>query len=73
MNVLLNRKPVFTEKQLERLSSIFDNAGQVVLGIAVLGPLFGPFDKINWIVIASAMVVMIGFWSISIWLMKKGI
>lgn len=32
----------FTRNQIRRFSNIFDNAGQVILGSLVLGPLFGP-------------------------------
>lgn len=72
MNVFLNRKPVFTVKQLERLSNIFDNAGQVIFGIVVLSPLLQSFDKINWLVVVSGIVAMMGCWIMSVGLMKKG-
>lgn len=33
---LARLKPIFTINQLKRLSNIFDNAGQVIFGIATL-------------------------------------
>ncbi len=41
MTVRLHRKPVFTPSQIERLSNIFDNAGQGFFVVLVLTPLAG--------------------------------
>jgi len=42
----LRREPVFTLGQFQRLSNIFDNAGQIVFGIVVISPLFAK-DSVN--------------------------
>ena len=68
----LLKKPAFTIGQMSRLSNIFDNAGQVILGVVVLSPIISGFDKTNIIVVLSGMVVMIFCWSLSVWLARKG-
>ena len=70
--LLLLKKPVFTIEQLNRLSNIFDNAGQVILGVVVLSPIISAFDKSNTIVVLSGIVVMIFCWWLSIWFARKG-
>lgn len=62
----------FNKNQYNRLSSIFDNAGQVVLGIVVLSPIIAGFDKINAIIVILGLLLTIGLWLISIWFSKKG-
>lgn len=65
------RKLVLTENQFERLSNIFDNAGQVVFGIAVLSPIVSGFDRINLIVILSSLILTFSLWVFSIKLAEK--
>jgi len=65
-------EPVLTEKQFERLSNILDNAGQVSLGVAVLAPLIGGFDKINGLMIISGIAGVIICWMASLILARKG-
>jgi hypothetical protein len=65
------KKSVLTSSQLERLSNIFDNAGQVVFGIVVLSPLIGGIDRINMLVIVSGVIVMLLLWTVSVWLAKN--
>lgn len=69
---LFVRQPVFTIGQFNRLSNIFDNAGQVVFAVVVLAPVASGFDKINWFVIASGVVGIIFSWMASIWFARKG-
>lgn len=64
--------PQFTDSQFNRLANIFDNAGQVVLGVAVLSPLIGGFNNISYRVVISGVIVIIFCWLASIWLAKKG-
>lgn len=61
-----------TTKQYERFSNILDNAGQVFLGVAVLSPLISGFDKMNWLVVLSGIVVVGTCWIGSILLLRKG-
>lgn len=66
------KNAVFDENQFGRVSNIFDNAGQVVLGIAVLSPVIVGFAEVNKFVIISGIVVTIFCWLVSIWLARKG-
>ena len=69
--VHLRRKPVFTASQLERFANIFDNAGQVALGVMVLTPLVQGIDKTNiWVILLGAIDV-IACWTGSIILARK--
>ena len=72
MSKIFNRRPVFTEIQFERLSNIFDNAGQVIFAVAVLTPLISGFDKVNVWVVISGIVVTLSLWGSSVLLSKKG-
>lgn len=69
---LFQRKPVFTVKQLDRLSNIFDNAGQGVLVVAVLSPLIAGIDKANALVIGLGLLIAFACWALSVWLARKG-
>jgi len=66
MKLLIKRKLYFTLTQIERLSNIFDNAGQVILGIAVLSPFITGIEKINLFVILSGIVGTISCWLLSL-------
>lgn len=65
------KQPVFTIAQLNRLSSIFDNAGQVIFGVAVLAPMIGGFDKINPKVLILGSIGVMSCWLASLWFAKK--
>jgi len=69
--LFLIKQPVFTLSQFDRLSNIFDNAGQVIFGVAVLSPIISGFDKTNILVIALGMLGILGCWIVSIWLAKR--
>ena len=69
----LFRKPVFTPAQIERFSNIFDNAGQVFLGVLVLTPIVQGIDKTNIVVIISGRLYVLSCWIFSIILAQKGI
>lgn len=72
MILLLRLKPILTLNQIDRLSNIFDNAGQVVFGIAVLSPIISGFYKINWLVILSGIMGVMFCWTASLWVVRKG-
>lgn len=72
MILLVQVKPILTANQLDRLSNIFDNAGQVVFGVVVLSPVIAGFDTINWAVILSGIIGVIFCWWASLWVIKKG-
>lgn len=69
-------KPILTVAQLQRLSNIFDNAGQVIFGVVVLSPfisaLFSKFDITNMFVVLSGIVGSTLCWFASVWLAGKG-
>ncbi len=53
----------FVNSIRKRLSNIFDNAGQVSLGILVLGPLFNGQDSYKF----GAIITLGLFLTISLW------
>lgn len=57
-----------TKSQLKRLSNIFDNVGQVLLGTLVLNPLLNPIDEFN-----SNAILIVGLTatSLSWWVSLK--
>jgi hypothetical protein len=65
MRFFLQRKPIFSEKQFDRLSNILDNAGQVVLGITVIGPFFSR-EPINVFIIGNGILAVLALWIVSI-------
>ena len=67
----LLRKPVLTPEQLERLSNILDNAGQVALGVLVFTPLIQGFDKTNPLVLVLGAIDVAVCWTGSIVLSKR--
>lgn len=71
MKWLNKLKPIFTVKQFERLSNIFDNAGQGILVVTVLSPLVVGFDKANYIIVVSGIIVVLASWLCSVWLARK--
>jgi len=71
MLFFLPKKPVFTPSQFERISNIFDNAGQVALGVLVFTPLVQGIDKTNiWVLLLGAFDVVF-CWTISLILAKR--
>ena len=68
---LKSLRPILTVKQIERLSNIFDNAGQVIFGVAVLSPLITGFKNVNIFVILTGIVGVITCWGTSILLERK--
>lgn len=69
--LLFQRKPFFTNKQLDRLSNILDGTGQVLLGMVVIGPLFNT-KQINIFILIFGMILIIGVWAASIFVIKRG-
>ena len=69
-NFLRTRKPVFNVSQLARLSNIFDNAGQVIFGVAVLSPLVA-LDRFHSPILILGLIAILLCWTISIILMRK--
>jgi len=70
-NWLRVKKPVLTKKQFERLSNIFDNAGQVLFAGAVITPVVSEVDSDSLFGVGSGIVGMMICWLVSIWLAKK--
>lgn len=70
-DLLIGREPSLTTDQFDRIANIFDNAGQVVLGIVVLSPLIAGFDQTNPIVLTLGILVTIACWIFSVWFSKK--
>ena len=67
----LPKEPSLTTKQLERLSSICDNAGQVFLGVLVLTPLINSVDESSISMVGLGIIVTLTFWSLSLYFSKK--
>lgn len=67
----MSKRSVFTINQLNRLSNIFDNAGQVIFAIVVLSPLIAGFKQANWLVETCGIIATIGSWLISIRIARK--
>jgi hypothetical protein len=67
---LFPKKPVLTPSQIERVSNILDNAGQVILGAMVISPLIGGFDKLYISVVVLGLIGVLLCWLISIRLAK---
>lgn len=62
---------ILNPRQFERLSNIFDNAGQVFLGVVVLSQLFDKGEKINWFVVVIGLISMIICWVTSVSLISE--
>ena len=71
MNFLNSLKPTLTIRQLERLSNIFDNAGQGIFVVAVLTPVIAGFDNLNLLVLVFGIVAALFCWFLSIWVAHK--
>jgi hypothetical protein len=70
-NWLRKRKPVFTANQLNRISNIFDSAGQIVFGVAVVSPFVSEVDKYNIRVVILGILIALALWITSVWFAKK--
>lgn len=70
--LLFVKRPAFTIGQFQRLSNIFDNAGQVIFGVAVLTPIISGFDKVNPSVVLLGLISALFCWVFSIWIIRKG-
>jgi len=71
MLFFLPKKPVFTPNQIERLSNIFDNAGQGVFVVLVISPLVQGVDTRNiWVLLLGAIGVLF-FWTVSLILSRR--
>ncbi len=70
--ILFVRSPVFTVRQFDRLSNIFDNAGQVIFGVAVLSPIISGIDRVNALVVVLSLLTVLLCWVFSVWLAKRG-
>ncbi len=67
------RQAIFTKGQFDRLSNIFDGAGQVGLGTAILGPTFTITPtSINLAILIQGFIAILGVWFVSILLAKWG-
>lgn len=71
MKPLTKLKPLLTIKQLDRLSNILDNAGQVILAVAVLSPVIAGVDKNKILVLLLGLVTVLFCWLTSIWLTRR--
>jgi hypothetical protein len=71
MLFFLPKKPVLTPSQLERLSNIFDNAGQGFFVVFLLTQAVTGFDKINTWVLGLGAIAVAACWTASLILAKK--
>lgn len=65
------KKPVLTPSQLERLSNIFDNAGQGFFVVFLLTQVVEGFDKINIGVLVLGAIAVVACWTASVTLAKR--
>jgi hypothetical protein len=71
MPFLLLSKRDLSASQIERLSNIFDNAGQVFLAVMVLAQVVQGIDKSNVLVLVFGIIDMLLCWVVSIILAKR--
>jgi hypothetical protein len=71
MLFFIPKKPVLTYSQLERLSNIFDNAGQGFFVVFLLTQAVEGFDKINLWVLGLGAIAVGACWTASLILAKK--
>lgn len=69
--IFVRKSPYFTSGQMNRLANIFDNAGQVFLGVAVLSPIITSVDNTNFIVIILGLISVLFCWTLSLWFIRK--
>ena len=69
---LFPEKPIFAKNQYDRLANIFDNAGQVIFGVAVLTPSISGFASLNQFMLLSGVIGALASWFVSVLLARKG-
>lgn len=62
------QKPVLTINQIQRLSNIFDNAGQIVLGVAVVSPIIA--KDVDYLVVVLGLITVVFCWLVSMFLAR---
>lgn len=62
---------MLTAEQILRLANIFDNAGQVALGIIVVSPLVSEIDSSAPLVISLGLIVTVVCWILSLRFTKQ--
>ncbi len=67
--VLMKRS--LDDSQLSRLSEILADVAQVLFATMVVAPLVAGVDKRNAVVVLLGMMMSLGFWIPSIFLMKE--
>ena len=71
MSLFPPNKQAFTPSQIERISNILDNMGQVFFGVLVLAPIVQGIDKTNmWMLVLGAIDV-VTCWSGSLILARR--
>jgi hypothetical protein len=68
---LLPTEPILTPGQIERLSNILDNAGQVIFGIVVVTPLVAGIDKLDIVGVILGLISISFCWISSMHLAGK--
>ncbi len=71
MTFLLSSYLTASSGQIDRLSNIFDNAGQVALGALVFSQVTGGFDNTRTLVLVYGVAIVLLCWMTSLWLSKK--
>lgn len=71
MAFFISGKQKFSPNQIERLSNIFDNAGQGFFVVLILTPLVEGFDKINPLVLLLGASSVVFCWAVSLILAKR--
>ena len=66
MSLRKPNKPPFTPAQYERISNIFDNAGQGFFVVLILTQLVEGFDKTKPAVLLLGAIAVIACWTVSI-------
>jgi len=69
----LPKEPTFTSEELLRFANIFDNAGQIFLGIMVLTPFVSGFDRGRVPMITLGIAATALCWFLSWQLTRKAI
>lgn len=64
-------KRSFSAKQVDRISNIFDNVGNILFGVTVLAPVIADFDKVNLLIVILGLVSTFFCWMFSVWLVRK--
>ncbi len=70
MNLSVRSK--FSKTQYDRLSNIFDGAGQVIFGVTVVTPVIRGLDSSDLHVLSLGISFAVFCWIVSTMLAKKG-